>query len=191
MKLILALSLCLMLPMHAMDREKNDPHTHLLAQATEASAQKIKNARRKKIAAGVFITLLTIGGVALNGVSAYTSSQSATYQALPYTDQLPLNNATCTYQATIATISPEESLPIANPFGSPEPTFEFEACYANQTQIPSKYCDCKTPPCKVILETCQENNPSKEQIVVSASMGAILTQLCAWTTYISTYGENN
>lgn len=186
MKLILALSLCLALPAYAMDSEKNDPHTHLLAQATEASAQKIKN-HRKKIAAAWFITLLTIGGVSLNGYNAFISYQPITHQAFPYANQLPLGNATCTYQATVAQkYAQESSLPIANPFGSPEGATSYtEGCFANETIIPDTYCNCATPPCKVILETCQDKDPSKEN-VVAASMGAIAVQLCAWITYLAT-----
>lgn len=187
MKLILALSLCLMLPIHAMDSEKNAPHTHLLAQTTEASAQRIKQARRKKIAAAVFITLLTTGGAALNGVSTYLSLQPITHQVFPYTEQLPANNATCTYQTTIAQRHEQEtSLPIANPFGAPKPTLDSERCFADQTAIPDTYCDCKTPPCKVILETCQDKDPSKKN-VVAASMGAVFIQLCVLVTYLATY----
>lgn len=187
MKLILALSLLCILPLHAMDQEKtaHDPHTHLLVQTSQTSAQHIKQNRRKKITVATFITMLTVAGVSLNGVSTYLSLQPITHQVFPYTEQLPANNATCSYQKTVAKkYTQEPTFPIANPFGIHKPTLE--ECFANQTIVSDTHCDCAIPPCKVILETCQDKDPSKKN-VVAASMGAVFTQLCLWVAYCATY----
>ena len=197
MKFTLVLSLFLMLPMHAMetdtpkqlDSEKGIPELYKQDFSLPPSKKVMPEStgtRRKKIAAA-FITLLAGASIASSSFSAYTAFEPVTHRAFPYTGQLPANNATCSYQETFAkTEWGEAFLPIAGTAQS-IPTKD---CYANQHEIPEEYCACENPPCKVVLETCQENDPIKKQIV-NASLLGIVAQMGAWATYVSNVWHNN
>lgn len=162
MKHSLLLSLFLMLPIHAMKTEnpKNDPHTQLLAEASEHHVAKRQSSIRNKLIATGLISLLAGAGVAANTINAHNAFEYTDSQILPYTPVLPANNATCTYQERDTTIWDDQ-------------------CFIARTAIPAEYCDCEQPSCKIILQECQEKDPFKQQ-VLNTSVTALVAQIGAW-----------
>ncbi len=187
MKPTFVLSLFLVLPAHSMntdtssqvDSEKGIPKLYkenLSFPISKEPMLKPTNDRRKKIIATALITLLTSAGVASNVFSTYNAFEPVTHQVFPHTDQLPANNATCSYQESFAENHRREAfLSIGYTFHE----IKTRNCYANQAEIAEEYCECKNPPCKIILETCQDKDPVKNRIF-NASIGAIVVQLGAW-----------